>query len=179
MRSRNRFLDDMVLALVREFGDSHVRDALERASSFATTPLATTSPKTPGPLTRKPAAEPKPSKPTAADLASRANLPPARREVVRELARRFDQKTFLPNTADAREFLILAGHRPRTMKDRTDAFRQILEVLGKIPVERLNYVASSSAHAGPSQLSAISDAISAAGEFRRREREQRELPGTD
>lgn len=50
------------------------------------------------------------------------------------------------------------------MKNRQDSFRNLLQVLLKLPPERLRKVADAASHAGPAQLGPISDAIAAAVE---------------
>ncbi len=80
------------------------------------------------------------------------------------LANRFDDKDFLPSVADVREFIIMAGERPPTMKNRQESFRNLLRVLLRLPPDRLRQLAEAAGHSGPAQLGPISDAISAAGE---------------
>lgn len=106
-------------------------------------------------------------KTTALEIAKKFNIPNSRRNQVEEIAERFDKRVFLPTSADAREFLILAGKKPKAIKDRSDAFKQILTVLLQIPTERLAGIVGSSAYAGPSDLSAISDAIGQISKTRR------------
>lgn len=163
---RSRFLDDMVLALVREFGANRLRDALQRAMAFNSERL--------GPIQDAEASSPlrgadSRKKLSAVDMVARAELSPARRDAVKKLAESYDKKIFLPSPPDIREFLIMSGERPLGFKDRTTAFRSILPILNRIPVERLNEVVSSGAHSGPVKLSTISDAISAASDARRRQ----------
>lgn len=98
-------------------------------------------------------------KATALEIAKKINVPNSRRDQVEEIAKRFDQRAFLPTSADAREFLILAGKKPKAIKDRSDAFKQVLTVLLQVPTERLAGIVGSSAFSGPSDLSDISDAI--------------------
>jgi hypothetical protein len=78
---------------------------------------------------------------------------------------------FLPSVADVREFLIMMGTRPIGMKDRTQAFRVLLESLTQLPIARLQQLAQTSLHSGPSELGPISDAITIAGERLPRQRQ--------
>jgi len=101
---------------------------------------------------------------TAIDLVERLDLEKDRKHLLEILANRFESKDFLPSTADVREFIIMAGERPPTMKNRQESFRNLLRVLLRLSPERLRQVAEAASHAGPAQLGPISDAIAAAGE---------------
>lgn len=103
-------------------------------------------------------------RPSAIELVERSEIHDEKREPLLMLADRFDRKEFLPSVADVREFIIMTGERPVTMKDRTEAFRVLLRYLSRLPVDRLQIIAQAASHAGPAQLGPISDAISAAGE---------------
>ncbi len=107
----------------------------------------------------------------ASEQVARAQLPEAQEVVLRELAMRFDSKEFLPSVSDVREFLIMIGERPGAIKDRSEAFKQLLKALSGLPPERLERLANSARHSGPSQLGPLSDAISAAAASLPRHRE--------
>ena len=81
-----------------------------------------------------------------------------------QIARRYEQKQFLPSVAAVTEFLTMMGADPGHLKDRIQAFRVLLKVLLQLSTERLTQLTNSSLHAGPSQLGPISEAIAAAGE---------------
>lgn len=155
----DHLLSDMIQVLVSTYGRDAVRQAVEAAGNEirrgrAQPDRVGTSQSSLDLDQRKRA-----PKPSALELAKRVNVPNSRRNDVEEIAKRFDQRAFLPTSADAREFLILAGKKPRAIKDRSDAFKQVLAVLLQVPTERLAGIVGSSAYAGPSELSAISDAI--------------------
>jgi hypothetical protein len=101
---------------------------------------------------------------TAINLVNRLELDDERKRWLAILAARFDDKDFLPATADVREFIIMAGERPPAMKNRRDSFRNLLRILVGLSPERLQQIADAASHAGPAQLGPISDAIAAAGE---------------
>jgi hypothetical protein len=103
-------------------------------------------------------------KPNAAEQVGRLQVDGPRRNVLLEIAAQFDRKQFLPSVADVREFLILSGGHPSGIKDRTEGFRTLLQMLVEVPDERLQSVLEAAKHAGPSQLGPISDAISNAGQ---------------
>lgn len=175
----DHLLSDMIQVLVNAYGRDAVRQAVETTGDEMrggrTQPgRVGVSQSSLAPDQRKRA-----PKITALELAKRVNVPISRRNHVEEIAKRFDQRAFLPTSADAREFLILAGKKPKAIKDRSDAFKQVLTVLLQVPTERLAGIVGSSAYSGPSELSAISDAI---GQISRSRQEQlnfadnREIP---
>lgn len=156
MSRPSRLLQELVAALVAEWGPSAVARAVEQHS--ATEGSATAS-----------ARETKPSKPkpTAVELVLNTDVPESRRQVLMELAKRFDDKTFLPRAADIRNFLEMRGQSPGAVKQRTDAFRPLLRVMLRLPDEKLIRLAQERIYSGPSQLGPIADAIRDAGPSRR------------
>lgn len=111
----------------------------------------------------------------AVEQVARAHLPRDQEESLQELATRFDQKQFLPSVSDAKEFLMMMGEKPGAIKDRSDAFRRLLDALLPLTPERLRQLAKNSAlHSGPSKLGPLSDAISSAAQSLSRYREPNE-----
>jgi hypothetical protein len=166
MSSNNGLLINVLRALVQEWGHREVEFALAHLSDAASDapPLKTEGPeRTP----RKRSG----TKLLATEQVARAHLPRGKEGALRELAMRYDGKQFLPTIPDVREFLVMMGERPRVMKDRSDAFRQLLIILSGLPPERLERLVNSARHSGPSQLGPLSDAISAAAESLPRHRE--------
>jgi hypothetical protein len=157
MKSRKALLSNLLRPLLDEWGPDDVRAALEKLAlqseregrrSYGT---ARSQAK-------------RSARPTAINLVENLDLENERKYPLAVLANRFDNKDFLPSTADVREFIIMAGDRPPTMKNRQDSFRILLSVLLRLSPERLQQVAEAASHAGPAQLGPISDAIAAAGE---------------
>lgn len=100
-------------------------------------------------------------------------LPEEQKMPIRELADRFDRRSFLPSIPDVREFIIMMGERPGPIRDRSAAFRLLLPLLTKLSSERLRELALSDRHRGPSQLAPLSDAIGSSASERRRLRESK------
>ncbi len=92
------------------------------------------------------------------------------KQLLLPLAERYDAKQFLPSVADVREFLMMMGIRPAGMKDRREAFRNLLRGFGQMPTIRIRQIAEAAVHAGPSELGPLSDAIAAASNRMRGER---------
>jgi hypothetical protein len=155
MKARRSLLNDIIKALMEEWGPDEVRLALEKAiSESARDPAAWRSTKISARTERV----------TAAQLVDRLKIEDEKKIVLATIADRFDQKDFLPSVSDVREFIIMSGERPPTMKNRQESFRNLLRVLVHYPPERLRQIVETASHSGPTQLGPISDAIAAAGD---------------
>jgi len=154
MKSSKALLTKLLRMLVDEWGHDEVAAAL--ASTNASDSLRSAE--------NPPRSSKKRVRLTATEQIERSALEGEQKEVLLQLAGRYDQKLFLPSVADVREFLIMMGVRPIDMKDRTQAFRVLLESLMRLPVARLQQLAQTALHSGPSELGPISDAITIAGE---------------
>jgi hypothetical protein len=165
MKSRKALLTKLLQTLVDEWGYEDVATALAGTNGDLSDPL----------VRRAEGPTPQPSKKrvrlSATEQIERGALEGEQKELLLQLALRYDQKLFLPSVADVREFLIMMGTRPIGMKDRTQAFRVLLESLMQLPVERLRQLAQTALHSGPSELGPISDAITIAGERLPRQRQ--------
>jgi len=170
MKTRGTLLSKLMQTLVDEWGHEKVAAALADTAVSSNEQALERAP------SQKRRTAPKGVRPSATEQIERAALDGERRDVLLQLAARYDSKQFLPSVADVREFLIMMGERPTDMKDRKDAFRILLRNLLPLPIDRLTQLASTALHSGPSQLGPISDAISAAGERLPRQR-QPDFPG--
>ncbi len=164
MKTPETLLNRLLQALVDEWGHEKV------AAVLARTAVSPGDPAEHPPISklRPPGKGPRPS---ATEQIERAALEGEQKDALLQLAVRYDRKQFLPSAADVREFLIMMGERPIDMKDRKEAFRILLRSLLQLPNERLEQLASSALHSGPSQLGPLSDAIAAAGERLPRQRQ--------
>lgn len=164
MRDNRTLLTNLLQTLVREWGAEEVERALKEVSTphrragyyYSSRPDSAVKPR---------------RKPLAVEQVQRVHLPNAQKSALGELAVRFDHREFLPTNSNVREFLAVVGATPKPVKDRSDAFRQILRVLSGFSVERLQKLARSQAHSGPAQLGPLSEAISAAAQSLPRQRE--------
>lgn len=109
--------------------------------------------------------KPKPTKdyrrPNAVEMIERLDVSVDRKEPLRQLAARFDAKTFLPTASDVRHFLEMRGQDPGPVKQRQDAFRKVIYTLQGMADDELILLITSGTHAGPTQLGPLSDAIKA------------------
>lgn len=100
-------------------------------------------------------------RPSAVEIVERLDAAAGQKEHLHALAARFDAKTFLPTSSDARHFLEMRGQGPSPVKHRQDAFRRVLGVLLSMSDDELMLLQTSGTHSGPTQLGPLSDAIKA------------------
>jgi len=161
MKSRKALLTKLLQMLVDEWGHETVAAALASTNdSFEGFAEG-----------RQPRSAKKKVRVSATEQIQRLPLEGEQKELLLQLAERYDQKLFLPSVADVREFLIMMGTRPIGMKDRTQAFRVLLGSLSQLPVARLRRLSQTALHSGPSELGPISDAIAIAGDRLSRHRQ--------
>lgn len=156
MKNHNGVLSRVLQTLVDEWGYDRVAQELSRTSRLSDLPLPSGRSKN-GSTKRKLKLRP-------TEQVEKMPLDASRREALLRLAKRYEEKEFLPNVAAVKEFLAMAGYDPGPIKDRDQAFRTLLLTLLQLPTERLYQLMHSSLHSGPSQLGPISDAIAAVGE---------------
>lgn len=161
MKSRKALLTKLLQTLVDEWGHEDV------AAALASTNVSLEG-RAEGP---QPRSSKKSVRLSATEQIQRLALEREQKEVLLQLAARYDQKLFLPSVVDVREFLIMMGTRPISMKDRTQAFRVLLGSLTQMSVARLRQLAQTALHSGPSELGPLSDAITIAGERLPRQRQ--------
>ena len=102
-------------------------------------------------------------RPKASEIVDRLTVPDARKELLRALAARLDDKTFLPSAADIRRFLELRGKISGPIKHRQNSFRKVLDLLVSMDDEELLLLQRSGYNGGPTRLGPLSDAIKATG----------------
>lgn len=164
MKTRESLLNRLLRALVDEWGPEAVAAALANAATSSNNPSVGDPP---GPKVRHSRKE---ARLSATAQIDRAAIEGEQKDALLQLAVRYDSKQFLPSVADVREFLIMMGEKPAGMKDREEAFRVLLRSLTHLPVERLQQLASTALHSGPSRLGPISDAITGVGDSLARQR---------
>lgn len=109
---------------------------------------------------------PSAKKPTAVLIASRANLPPEKKDLIITIAERYDEKTFLPSQGDVKFFFEAYGEGVPHVRQRIDAFRTIIRLLSGMTEGALRNILENSIHSGPASLDSLSDAMRGAGERR-------------
>lgn len=99
----------------------------------------------------------------------RLNLPERRRALLLDMATLFDRRELLPTAADVRNFVQMRSGRRVDIKQRSDAFRRLVDVALDMPEDQLERLVKGGGHGGPSRLGPLSDAIKMAGEAARAE----------
>jgi hypothetical protein len=154
MTNRRALLNNLLRTLVAEWGYNEVHGALMRLSHNSTTTDVPDHQNDEG--AKKPRA-----RLLASEQVARAHITDAQvAATLQKLATRFDHKQFLPSVSDIREFLVMMGKRPGTIKDRSAGFRLLLIALSGLPADSLERLANSASYSGPSHLGPLSDAIS-------------------
>lgn len=153
-KNKHPLLKSLLASLLQEWGYETVRHCLDQVNAGRASqgPLQ-------GEQGRKPAKDYR--RPSALDAVGRLKLTMDRKEPLKVLASRFDDKTFLPTVSDVRHFLEMRGQDPSIIKQRQDSFRKILGVLLKMPDDELMLLRESTSHMGPTQLGPLSEAIKA------------------
>ena len=172
MKSRKTLLNRLLHALIDEWGFKEVAAAL---ASAGTAPNQALGAQSADPIIRTTQKRPKPG---AIEQTQQVPVEGEQKEALLHLAMRYEQKLFLPSVADVREFLIMMGEQPASMKDRKEAFRVLLRSLVRLPTDRLQHLARTSLHSGPSELGPLSDAIAGASERLPRQRDANTNQGT-
>lgn len=108
---------------------------------------------------------------TAEDLAGGAKalvaeigLPSEHRQLMLDLAKRFDDGSAFPKVGDVRSFLLSHQQNATDIKSRTQGFKRMLPILSRMSPKGLERLIARSHHSGPADLGEISDAIRGAGE---------------
>lgn len=165
MKRRKPLLLKLLRTLVDEWGFEEVASTLADMTVYSKDPSAEGA--------EVPRARPsrKKAKLTATEQIERAIMEGEQKQIMLQLAARYDQKLFLPRLSDVREFLSMMGEKPIGMKDRSEAFRILLRGLLQMPMARVQQLAQTALYSGPSELGPLSDAIAAAGERLPRQRQ--------
>jgi hypothetical protein len=98
----------------------------------------------------------------AVDYIEPMELPVQQKDMLRELAYRFQSKQFLPTLGDIRYFLERnRGTRADGIRSRDAAMPHVFDILRALRYENLNSILHDDNYAGPSRLGPLSDAIRA------------------
>ena len=98
---------------------------------------------------------------SARDYATGMNVRSSQKERLLTLARRFEEKRFLPTTSEIRNFFEAYGASPIKPKSRQNAIPSILRFLSSLSDEQLDRIIKDGSFGGPSELGPIADAIRA------------------
>jgi hypothetical protein len=104
---------------------------------------------------------------TASEHVSRMELPTEKREGITELARRFEDKSFLPTFGDIANFCQIHGIDIPASKSRASAIPRVFRALASMDADDVRWMLDEGLFSGPSRLGPIADAIRRSGRARR------------
>ena len=161
--SRAGLLRSLLVVLVDEWGYVAVRERLDEIGALQDPQLgASRSRGLSGEAARGRAKE----KPTASAIAEKVSLPHGQKQLILQLAAKYDNREFLPTLGDIRYFFEVHGEIGQPGKQRSESFRKVLRLLCALPESGLRQMIDSDAHSGPSRLAPLSDAMRGVGEKR-------------
>lgn len=98
---------------------------------------------------------------SAREYVERKPAPDNKQTILLELAKKFDDKQFLPTIGHIKDFLERRNARMKVLRGRSDAIPRIVEVLADLPDENLEAMLREANYSGPSRLGPLADAIKA------------------
>lgn len=108
------------------------------------------------------------ARPTALDYIDRMDVATTKKAALVELGRRFQNKTFLPNFGDIRNFCQIYGIEEPASKSRTSAMPRIFKFIAAMSVGDIRRMVDEDMFSGPSQLGPIAEAIRRSGRASKR-----------
>ena len=104
----------------------------------------------------------------ALERVAKMDLSQEKTAAVVELARRFDEKSFMPTFGDIAHFCHLYNVDEPSSKSRASAIPRIFKAIAAMEVEDIQRILDYGMFSGPSRLGPIADAISRNGRARAR-----------
>lgn len=150
---------DLLLSIVEEHGFDKVEECFQEiaASEHATGQSQANSATSPVPTKRTRSRNR--SKPTASQYVARLDISPEKVPFVRELAKRFDAKSFMPAFNDAVEFCHIYGIEPPASRSRANVIPRVFKRIASLDSDHIRRMVDGRHFSGPSRLGPISDAI--------------------
>ena len=99
------------------------------------------------------------AKPSASEYVASMELPSEKGLAVIELAKRFEDKTFLPTCGDIREFWHIYGIDKPASRSRADAVPRVFKFIAEMKADDIQKMLDDGLFSGPSRLGPIADAI--------------------
>ena len=98
-------------------------------------------------------------KPSARQHVAKLDLPSGKSAPIAELARRFDEKAFLPSSGDIAHFCESYGIKEPSSKSRSSAISRIFKAIAEMETKEIEWIVDNGMFSGPSRLGPIADAI--------------------
>lgn len=163
MGDPSRVIDDVFERLLARYGRSELQRRLELLLDNAG-PAPSTSRKQ---TTRSNVGERRSKRKSAAEYVESMNIPGDRKCVLRNIAKSFDEKRFLPTIGDIRNFAHMHGVDVANFKSRDMAISKLFFLLSSMDEDWLMRIEKDGMFSGPADLDSLSDAIKTAGLRRR------------
>ena len=96
---------------------------------------------------------------SASEYIASMELPSKKVPAITELAKRFENKTFLPTCSDIREFWYIYGIDKPVSRSRADAVPRVFKFIAEMKADDIQNMLDSGMFSGPSRLGPIADAI--------------------
>ena len=96
---------------------------------------------------------------TAMERVEKMDLPSETADSVVQLAKRFDEKSFMPTFGDIAQFCRVYDVEEPASKSRASAISRVFSTLAAMDAEDLQILLDYGAFSGPARLGPISDAI--------------------
>lgn len=153
-KSADRILDDLLRVLVRRWGYHYVFSRLGALKGSDTSPGESGAGSDNGSKRRRL---------TPSDYIERIDVSSPKKNVLLQLARKFENREFLPTLGHIKDFLGTRNVHMDSLRGRSDAFVKIAEILVGLPEDNLQTMLNDENYSGPSRLGPLSDAIKARG----------------
>ncbi|GEM_PF-2136426 len=96
---------------------------------------------------------------TALERVRKLDLPEETVDIVMELAKRFDEKSFMPTFADITDFCRAYDINEPSSKSRASAIPRVFRAIAAMEIEDIRMLLDYGAFSGPARLGPIADAI--------------------
>lgn len=158
-----KYLKDMLCLMVDRHGPEQVDRALReivsahrrKSSNKAKAPSKNSAKAKPE---KKKTTAPK-KKTTAPEYVAKMELPSEKKRGLAELAKRFEEKNFLPSFGDIREFCLIYRIVEPASKSRVSALPRIFKFIATLESSDIQKILDSGLFSGPARLGPIADAI--------------------
>ena len=157
-------LETHLRSLVRRYGLGQVKQCLGEIGLSSSGPETSNqdSPGADGDTVTK-SVNKKNVKVTATEYVSKLECTPEKKQVMIELAKRFQDKCFLPTFGDISNFCRVCGIDEPVSKSRANAIPRVFKFISTMDTDVLQRMLDDEMFSGPSRLAPISDAIRSNG----------------
>lgn len=104
-------------------------------------------------------ATPKKKKTTAPEYVAKMELPSEKKRGMAELAKRFEEKSFLPSFGSIREFCLVYRIVEPASKSRVSALPRVFKFIATMETSNIQRILDDGLFSGPARLGPIADAI--------------------